>query len=231
MARWLIGVLVLALSASPARAACWAGAWQDALDAIDAIRNSRPTTPTRAEDRVVRAACGPDEACAPGLAPRRTSPMVDGSFVLIVLAPVLAIGLVPLALVMWLFWYLRRRRDADEIRRPEAISLLAVERIARAIQRRGGVLAAIGIAGVPVLAAAQSLTAIASTIVACVGIRGFCVGRALLRLIEGPAASAVRLGTTMIVHRGDDEMHVEVSALALARASRHAVPTSVAKRA
>jgi hypothetical protein len=133
--------------------------------------------------------------------------------------------------------HLRRVRDA-RFAVAEPISLLVVERLARAAQRRGGVVAAAGIVGVPALVVMHvGPAAIISTIVGCIGLRAFFIARAALQLIEhgepgGARAPAVGevCGHTVIVRRGDEETRLEVSTRALAAARRHAVPMSIATR-
>jgi hypothetical protein len=98
------------------------------------------------------------------------------------------------------------------------------------------VLAAVGIAGVPALVGMDhEVFAIVSTIVGCVGLRGFCVARAALRLMApaGPAGNDViaeTLGPTVVVRGPTDEVRLDVTPRALAAALRHAVPTSIARR-
>lgn len=153
---------------------------------------------------------------------------------------------IPLVLV-WLVRYFQRMRARREAI-AEPISLLVAERVARAVQRRAGVLAAVGITGVPVLVGTDLGTlAIISTIVGCVGLRGFFVARAALRLIEpsepfapsglsGPSGTAGHevvaeaLGPTVVVRGPAEEVRIDVTPRALAAARRHAVPTSIAKR-
>lgn len=147
---------------------------------------------------------------------------------------------IPLVLV-WLVRYFQRMRARQEAI-AEPISLLVAERVARAVQRRAGVLAAVGITGVPVLVGTDLGTlAIISTIVGCVGLRGFFVARAALRLIEpsGPSGPsgiaghevvAEALGPTVVVRGPAEEVRIDVTPRALAAARRHAVPTSIVKR-
>ncbi|MEO7734199.1 MAG: hypothetical protein ABIY55_24765 [Kofleriaceae bacterium] len=142
-------------------------------------------------------------------------------------------------IALWYAW--RRRRDqvaAVASRLP--ISLLVVEPFARAAQRRGGVQAAVGLVGVPTMvimemahAQAGGLGAIGLTIVACIGLRGFFVARGVLAMIEqrGEPVTAELDGWTLILRRGDEESQLNVSPAAIARARRHAVPRSIARRA
>jgi len=112
------------------------------------------------------------------------------------------------------------------------VSLLVVERLARPVQRRGGVLAAVGIAGVPMLVmTGLGLVAVISTIVGCVGLRGFCVARSVLRFLDTAHAgvTAVAVGHVVIVRSEHDEIELEVSPRALAAALRHAVPVSMVR--
>jgi hypothetical protein len=138
-------------------------------------------------------------------------------------------------LIVWLVRYFQRMR-ARQNAVAEPISLLVAERLARAVQRRGGVLAAVGIAGVPALVGMDLGTlAIVSTIAGCVGLRGFFVARAALRLMEPSGAAghdviAEALGPTVVVRGPTEEVRLDVTPKALAAARRHAVPTSVAKR-
>jgi hypothetical protein len=149
-----------------------------------------------------------------------------------------------LGAIACLAMHLRRVRDARfAVAAP--VSLLVVERLARAVQRRGGVVAAVGIVGVPALVVMHiSSAAILSTIVGCIGLRAFFVARGALQLIErvappssegdpatpGAPVNAEVLGHTLIVRRGDEETRLDVSPRALAAARRHAVPTSIATR-
>ncbi|HEY0994317.1 MAG TPA: hypothetical protein VGD80_44985, partial [Kofleriaceae bacterium] len=78
---------------------------------------------------------------------------------------------------------------------PTPVSLLFAERVARAVQRRAGMTAAIGIVGVPALVVMHiSSLAILSTIVGCIGLRGFFVARAALLLIERAPGGTALLG-------------------------------------
>jgi hypothetical protein len=157
----------------------------------------------------------------------------------------------------YLMMCFRRAREAH-LAIPESVSLLVAERLARGVQRRGGVLAAVGIVGVPLLVAMNvGPLAIVSTIVGCIGLRGFVLARGVLHLIEnaarvGGASPAVApvdasaaaapagrtlapvaaevVGLTVIVRSVADEARLEVTPRALAAARRHAVPTSVARR-
>ena len=115
------------------------------------------------------------------------------------------------------------------------ISLLVAERVARAVQRRSGMIAAVGIAGVPALVVTHVASlAVLSTVIGCIGLRGFFIARSMLQLIEpadpgaAQATASVR-GLTVTVQGADGEDSLDVSARALAAACRHAVPTSIAK--
>lgn len=126
-----------------------------------------------------------------------------------------------------------RRTTAVAGATPRAISLLAAERLARGVQRHHGVIAAIGVVGVPTLVATGlGPLAVISTIVGCIGLRGFFIARAVLQLIErGPGgASAEAFAHVVVVHTDDEEVRLEVAPRALAAALRHAVPTSIAQR-
>jgi hypothetical protein len=140
--------------------------------------------------------------------------------------------------------HLRRVREA-RFAVAEPVSLLVVERLARAVQRRGGVLAAVGIVGVPALVVMHvGPAAIISTIVGCIGLRAFFIARGALQLIEEAAApggegepgatrapaTAEVVAHTLIIRRGEEETRLDVSPTALAAALRHAVPMSIATR-
>jgi hypothetical protein len=156
------------------------------------------------------------------------------------------------AVIRYSVRHFQRVRDA-QLATPVPISLLVAERIARSVQRRAGVIATVGIAGVPALVVMHtSSLAILSTIVGCIGLRSFFITRGMLQLIErvppGVAASsegvtgaasigeragaapitAEVLGQTLIVRGSDEEVSLDVSPRALAAARRHAVPTSIA---
>ena len=146
------------------------------------------------------------------------------------------------ALIRYTVRHFQRVRDA-QLATPAPISLLVAERIARAVQRRAGVIATVGIVGVPALVVMHtSSLAILSTIVGCIGLRSFFIARGMLELIEraplgavGEPASASRvtaevLGQTVIVRASHEEVSLDVSPRALAAARRHAVPTSIATR-
>jgi hypothetical protein len=160
----------------------------------------------------------------------------DDDLVLVGMLGVAFVG-IPL-LIVWLVRYFQRMRARqDAIAEP--ISLLVAERIARAVQRRAGVLAAIGVVGVPALVGMElGSFAILSTVVGCIGLRGFFVARAALRLMEpsGPAGPAGHdviaeaLGPSVVVRSPTEEVRLDVAPRALAAARRHAVPTSIAKR-
>jgi hypothetical protein len=138
-------------------------------------------------------------------------------------------------LAMW-FWRVRQARLAM----PEAVSLLVAERLARVVQRQGGVLAAVGIVGVPALVTMNlGPLAIVSTVLGCIGLRGFFLARAVLQLIEQDPRGVGRLsepvtaelvGLTIVVRSVADEARLDVSLRALAAARRHAVPTSITRR-
>ena len=139
---------------------------------------------------------------------------------------------------LWYAW--RRRREATGAS-PVPISLLVVEQLARAAQRRGGVQAAIGLVGVPVMvimemsphAESGGLGAIVLTVVTCIGLRGFFVARGVLAMIEQRTdpVTAELAGRALILRRADEETQIDVSPAAIARARRHAVPRSIARRA
>jgi hypothetical protein len=136
------------------------------------------------------------------------------------------------ALILKIASYVQRVRARDAAV-AEPISLLVAERLARAVQRRAGVLAAVGVAGVPALVIMEvAPLAIVSTIVGCIGVRGFFIARAALQLIErgGDQVTAEALGPTVVVRGSDGEAQLDVAIDALARARRHAVPRSIAKR-
>jgi len=136
-----------------------------------------------------------------------------------------------------LVFVLRRLRPSAST--GKMISLLMVERLARAAQRRGGLLAAVGLVGVPTAMLMElqrggsllGLSAIVATIVACIGVRAFCVGRAVLTLVEhsGRSLTAELEGGTVILRHGDAELHFGVSRWALAGVRRDAVPRSIAR--
>ncbi len=137
-----------------------------------------------------------------------------------------------LVLILKIASYVQRVRARDGAM-TEPISLLVAERLARAVQRRAGVLAAVGVVGVPALVIMEvAPLAIVSTIVGCIGVRGFFIARAVLQLIErgGDQVTAEALGPTVVVRGSGDEAQLEVAIDALARARRHAVPRSIAKR-
>lgn len=137
-----------------------------------------------------------------------------------------------LVLILKIASYVQRVRARDGAM-AEPISLLVAERLARAVQRRAGVLAAVGVVGVPALVIMEvAPLAIVSTIVGCIGVRGFFIARAVLQLIErgGDQVTAEALGPTIVVRGSGDEAQLEVAIDALARARRHAVPRSIAKR-
>lgn len=137
-----------------------------------------------------------------------------------------------LGLIGYLVMHFRRVRD-ERLAVAEPISLLVAERLARAVQRRAGVIAAIGVVGVPALVVMDlGPLAIISTIVGCVGLRGFFITRAVLQLVEGAPrdATAELLGRAVIVRSASDEARLEVTPRAVTAARRHAVPTSIAHR-
>jgi len=137
-------------------------------------------------------------------------------------------------MIVWLVRYFQRMRARQEAV-AEPLSLLVAERIARAVQRRGGVVAAVAIAGVPALVGMdREGFAIIATIVGCVALRGFFLARTALRLLEPSGAGhdviAEAQGPTVIVRGPTEEVRLDVTPRALAAALRHAVPTSIAKR-
>lgn len=154
----------------------------------------------------------------------------------------------PLGVVLLVLGYLvvHLRRTAEaRFAVAEPVSLLVVERLARSVQRRAGVIAAVGVVGVPALVVmGVGPAAIISTIVGCVGLRGFFIARSMLQLIEHAVspggedevsaprqpASAEVVGHTVIVRSASDEVRLDVSPRALAAARRHAVPTLIATR-
>ena len=135
------------------------------------------------------------------------------------------------ALILGIASYVRRvqARDAAVA---EPVSLLVVERLARAVQRRAGVLATVGVVGVPALVIMEAAPlAIVSTIVGCIGVRGFSIARAALQLIErGDQVTAEALGPTIVVRGPAGEVQLDVPIGARARARRHGVPRSIAHR-
>ncbi|HEX2686336.1 MAG TPA: hypothetical protein VHN14_06950 [Kofleriaceae bacterium] len=141
------------------------------------------------------------------------------------------VAAIPL-LFVWLGRHFRRLH-ARQHAVPAPISLLVAERLARAVQRRAGVIAAVGIAGVPTLVVMNNgPLAILSTVVGCIGLRGFFLARQVLQLVEasGAQVTAEVHGPTVIVRSPTDEAQLDVTSEALAAALRHAVPTSIAKR-
>jgi hypothetical protein len=106
------------------------------------------------------------------------------------------------ALIRYTVRHFQRVRDA-QLATPVPTSLLVAERIARAVQRRAGVIATVGIVGVPALVVMHSSSlAILSTIVGCVGLRSFFIARGMLELIErsgsaGPRSNAQRCGESI----------------------------------
>jgi hypothetical protein len=115
---------------------------------------------------------------------------------------------------------------------PVTVSLLVAERLARAAQRRGGVVGAIGIVGVPALVAMDlGLLAIISTVVAAIGVRRFGVARSVLQMVDAARnVTAEAIGHLVVVRSPLQEVHLEVAPGALARELRHAVPTARAVR-
>lgn len=138
---------------------------------------------------------------------------------------------IPLGIVWLVRSFQRMRARHEGIAEP--ISLLVAERLARALQRRGGVRAAVGITGGLVLVGTGMGTlAILSTALGCVGLRGFFVARAALQMLEpaGHDVVAEALGPTVVVRGPDGVVWLDVTSRALAAARRHAVPTSIARR-
>jgi hypothetical protein len=136
--------------------------------------------------------------------------------------------------------FARVRESRHSVPRP--VSLLVAERVARAVQRRAGMIAAIGVVGVPALVVMHvSSLAILSTIVGCIGLRGFFVARSALQLIErapggtaltgdanpGVPTTAGVLRHALIVCSGDEEVRLDVSPRTLASACGHGLPTSI----
>jgi hypothetical protein len=126
------------------------------------------------------------------------------------------------------FRRVRALHDAE----PAPISLLVAERLARAAQRRGGVVGAIGIVGVPALVAMDvGMLAILSTIIAAIGVRRFGVARSVLQMIDvAHNVTAEAISHLILVRSPLQEVHLEVAPGALARELRHAVPTARAVR-
>jgi hypothetical protein len=136
------------------------------------------------------------------------------------------------AVILGVASYVRRVRARDGAV-AEPISLLVAERLARAVQLRAGVVATVGLVGVPTLVIMKTAPlAILSTIIGCIGVRGYFIAHAVLQLIErgGDQVAAEAVGPTIVVRGTGDEAQLEVSVDALARARRHAVPRSIAKR-
>jgi hypothetical protein len=125
-----------------------------------------------------------------------------------------------------------RRVNAVQRARPVPVSLLVVERLARAAQRRAGVIAAVGVVGVPALVVMHAgPLAIISTIVASIGLRGYGIARAVLEMVEtsSPSVTADLLSHIVVVRSPVSEVQLEVAPRALARELRHAVPIARAK--
>jgi hypothetical protein len=123
-----------------------------------------------------------------------------------------------------------RRVAAERAASPVPVSLLVVARLARAVKRRGGVVAAIGVVGVPgFVVAGDGFPAIVSTIVGCIGLRGLFIARTALRLVSArrEAAIAEQLGPVVVVRGDGDEVRLEVGARAIGVARRHAIPASL----
>jgi hypothetical protein len=115
----------------------------------------------------------------------------------------------------------------------EPISLLVAERLARASQRRGGVIAAIGIVGVPALVVMDmGMLPIISTIIGAIGVRRFGIARSVLQLIETPSyrVAAERIGHIVVVRSSITEVQLEVAPGELASELRRAIPTARASQ-
>lgn len=125
-----------------------------------------------------------------------------------------------------------RRVNALHDAQPEPLSLLVAERLARTAQRRGGVVAAVGIAGVPALVIMNVwLPAIIATIVAAVGVRRFGIARSVLEMVDAPdRVAAEAIGHIVVVRSPIQEVQLEVAPGALARERRRAVPMARAMR-
>jgi hypothetical protein len=76
-----------------------------------------------------------------------------------------------------------------------------------------------------------ALLPILSTIIGCVGLRGFFVARAILDMIETGKAEIEALGPRVVVRIGDAESHIDLTQGKIAAARRkHSIPMSIAKR-
>lgn len=154
-----------------------------------------------------------------------------GDMALLMFGALAIAGLVVVALVIAICRSVRRVDPA--LGPPAPISLLVVELAARALQRRGGVIAAIGLAGVPwLISVDHELAAIPVTILACIGVRGYAIARGVLRRIErgAGAVTAELRGHTIHLHDASDgaeiETQLEVAPRVLARARKRAVPVA-----
>jgi hypothetical protein len=191
------------------------------------VGRAAPTLPACAEPEHVR--CGMGAALLP----------------LAVILVILVGGI--LFLIVLFLQYLRRAwvgRNAAS----EPISLLAVERLAAAAQRRArvvaavGVLAAIGVVSGPLRALLELLPFLDSALVilpvvilpttlVCLGLNGYFAARAMRRVID-PArgeATAEVLGRAVIVHGPAGKAELDVGSRVIAAARLHALPTSIAR--
>jgi hypothetical protein len=142
----------------------------------------------------------------------------------------IVLGIVAVLAVM-LFRHFRRV-NAVARATPAPLSLLVVEKLARSVQRHNGVIAAVGIAGVPVtVAMGMGGFAIISTLAACIGARGFFITRAALQLIEAghDRVTAEAIAHIVVLRTTGNEVRFEVAPRAMAAALHRAIPTSIVK--
>lgn len=172
----------------------------------------------------------------PGCAPAPASHMRCGLGPTVTVIAGLALGAI--ALIVFGMWGIVQMCCFGGVRRApvegEAISLLVAERLARRVQRRGGLITILAIiAGVPWFVYTEhGFLVIASTVVGVIGVRSLVMARAMLRLIEtgSSALSAEATEQTITVTLAHEVASIDVHACELDRARRHAVPTSIAKR-
>jgi hypothetical protein len=124
----------------------------------------------------------------------------------------------------------RRARDLAEAT-PELTTLLVVERLARVMLRVHGVVIALAIGGVSALVVAE-LPPLPVVVMALAGgraVHGWLAARRVLQMVEQGTSRPEIRGLRVAIRGGDREAHLDAWPRALARARRHAIPTSIAR--
>jgi hypothetical protein len=200
---------------------------QIAVTAIDLAGNESAAS---VQQVVVAPGSSSLEACARWH--HRVCGAAGATFLVLTLGSIVSVAILMFVIVIVATRYAARWR-ALQSAAAEALSSLAGERLVRGTQVRAALAAVLGIAGVSAFAVPldrHPMLLIISTIMACVGVRGFLIARAMLAMIESGRAEVVSLAHRVIVRVGEAERSVDLDETRIAEARRrYTVPTTIAR--